>query len=66
MRVMPASSAAWMVAIERASSGLPSIDMGMPPSPMAETVMSPMTRVLISSACQRAGGISGSVAGIDL
>ena len=37
MKVMPSSSAAWMVLIERSRSGRPSIDMGMPPRPMAET-----------------------------
>src|SRR5918992_6071568 len=45
MRVMPASSAAWMVAMERASSGRPSMDIGMPPSPMALTFVSPMVRI---------------------
>src|SRR3954470_5383510 len=47
MRVMPASRAAWMVAIDRWRSGRPSIDMGMAPRPMAETVTSPMVRVFI-------------------
>ena len=44
MRVIPASRAAWMVAMERASSGRPSIDIGMPPSPMALTLASPIWR----------------------
>jgi hypothetical protein len=35
--VTPASSAAWIVAIDRSVSGRPSIDIGMPPSPMALT-----------------------------
>ena len=33
-----------MVAIERARSGRPSIDIGMPPSPIALTVCWPMVR----------------------
>src|SRR4051794_24378818 len=44
MRVMPASSAAWMVAMERVWSGRPSIDIGMPPSPRALTLVSPICR----------------------
>src|SRR6266545_6949111 len=45
MRVMPESSAAWMVAMERDSSGRLSIDIGMPPSPRALTLMSPIWRI---------------------
>src|SRR5689334_19664272 len=45
MKVIPSSSAAWMVLIERSRSGRPSIDMGIPPRPMAETWTSPMVRV---------------------
>src|SRR3954470_806273 len=41
---MPASRAAWMVRMERSSSGRPSIDIGMPPRPMALTWTSPMRR----------------------
>src|SRR5687768_15486522 len=55
MRVMPASSAAWMVAMERDSSGLPSIDIGMPPSPMALTLVSPIWRRCIGLSCDGAG-----------
>jgi hypothetical protein len=40
--VTPASSAAWIVAMERSSSGRPSIDIGMPPRPMALTVTVPI------------------------
>src|SRR5690606_2463245 len=47
MRVMPASSAAWIVAIERLSSGRPSMLIGMPPSPIAPTCLVPMVRVCI-------------------
>jgi hypothetical protein len=36
-----------MVLIERASSGLPSMDMGMPPSPMAPTLTGPIFLVRI-------------------
>src|SRR5579859_3944834 len=43
--VTPASRAAWMVRTDRASSGRPSTDMGMPPSPMALTVTEPMVLV---------------------
>src|SRR5689334_7333165 len=42
---MPASSAAWMVAIDRSSSGRPSIDIGIPPRPIALTWTSPIVRV---------------------
>jgi hypothetical protein len=38
----PASSAAWIVLIERCSSGLPSMDIGIPPSPIALTATSPI------------------------
>ena len=44
MNVTPASSAAWMVAMDCARSGRPSMDMGMPPRPMAETERLPMVR----------------------
>jgi hypothetical protein len=47
MNVIPASKAAWMVAMARASSGRPSMEMGIPPKPIAETVTSPMVRVFI-------------------
>src|SRR5256885_16954693 len=47
MSVTPASSAAWIVAIERRSSGRPSIDIGMPPRPIALTATPPMCRVCI-------------------
>jgi hypothetical protein len=47
MRVTPASSAAWIVAIERSAPGRPSIDMGMPPRPIADTVRLPMVRCCI-------------------
>ena len=49
MSVTPASSDAWMVARERSRSGRPSIDMGMPPRPIAETVRLPMVRVFMPS-----------------
>jgi len=38
---------AWIAAIDRCSSGRPSIDIGMPPSPIAPTEVSPMRRVSI-------------------
>ena len=50
IRVMPASRAAWMVAIEADSSGIwlsLFIDMGMAPRPMAETEKGPSFRVCI-------------------
>ena len=50
MKVIPASSAAWIVATARAWSGRPSIDSGIPPSPIALTVVSPMRRNLIPPA----------------
>lgn len=37
INVTPESRAAWMAAIERPRSGRPSMDMGIPPSPIAET-----------------------------
>jgi len=40
--VTPASSAAWIVAMERSSSGRPSIDIGIAPRPMALTVAAPI------------------------
>ena len=43
--VTPASSAAWIVRIDRASSGRPSIDIGIPPRPIALTWTSPMRRL---------------------
>src|SRR3954447_12985911 len=48
---MPASRAAWTVAIERLrSSGRPSMDIGMPPRPIALTVVLPRVRVCIEQA----------------
>ena len=44
MSVTPASRAAWMVLIERSSSGRPSMDMGIPPRPMAPTLVPPIVR----------------------
>src|SRR5580693_6639736 len=49
MSVTPASSAAWIVAIERSSPGRPSIDMGIAPRPIAPTVMPPIVRLRISA-----------------
>src|SRR5687767_11023212 len=52
MNVIPASSAAWIVAIDRLrSSGLPSMDIGMPPSPIALTVVLPIRRVFMGEPC---------------
>ncbi|ADD41037.1 hypothetical protein Snas_1328 [Stackebrandtia nassauensis DSM 44728] len=42
MSVTPASRAAWIVAIARASSGLPSMDNGIAPSPISPTARVPM------------------------
>ena len=47
IRVTPASSAAWMVRMDRSSPGRPSIDIGIPPRPMALTVTGPMVLVRI-------------------
>ena len=48
MSVTPASSAAWMVAIDRARSGRPSMDIGISPSPMALTLASAMVLVCMT------------------
>ena len=47
--VTPASSAAWIVATDRWWSGRPSIDMGIPPSPIADTWTSPILRCCMAS-----------------
>jgi hypothetical protein len=52
IKVMPASSAAWMVAMASRSSGYTLslfIDIGMAPRPIAETVNGPSLRVCMIS-----------------
>ncbi len=50
MNVTPASSEAWMAAmLWLRSSGRPSMDIGMPPRPIAETVRDPICRVFTSA-----------------
>src|SRR3954453_17651526 len=58
MRVTPASRAAWMVRIERSSSGRPSMDIGMPPRPIALTVLDPMVRCCNGASLVRSFGRS--------
>ncbi|GMA36578.1 hypothetical protein GCM10025876_27820 [Demequina litorisediminis] len=61
----PASSAACTVARERASSGLPSIDMGMPPSPIVLTLAVPILRwsmpLLTSGSPSNVAGLARSL-----
>src|SRR5215204_4305813 len=56
IRVIPASSAAWMVAIDWDSSGISLSlfdDIGMAPRPMAETVKDPRERVCMAQNLSR-------------
>ena len=66
IRARRVTSAAWIVARERASSGRPSIDMGMAPRPIALTSSSPMRRVcmgwrplLLGAGGERSGAPDG-------
>src|SRR4051794_37036220 len=47
MRVMPASSAAWIVRMACASSGRPETESGMAPRPIGNTSTSPSRRVAV-------------------
>src|SRR6478609_7193701 len=49
MRVTPASRAAWIVATPWSWSGRPLIDSCIPPSPISDTVRSPMALVFMLS-----------------
>src|SRR5215212_391051 len=56
IRVIPASSAAWMVAIDWDSSGISLSlfdDIGMAPRPMAETLKGPRERVCMGQNLSR-------------
>src|SRR6185295_12769340 len=46
MRFTPASSAAWIVRIERSTGGREESDIGIPPRPIGNTSASPSLRVL--------------------
>lgn len=55
MKVTPASSAAWIIAIASSRGGRcpsPFIETGMAPSPIADTVKGPIVRFCMPSVCQ--------------
>src|SRR5882757_6687021 len=65
MKVTPASRAAWIVAIDWASSGRPAIDIHIPPRPIAETrgPSGPSFRMRMSrtTAARRARQMAGAL-----